>query len=463
MILRDGTKKVAQKYGTQSLSRSCSPPELPNANDEKITSISGRSTPSNRVCPNPNETELQAFVCETSPGRSLSPCIKAVSAAAFTQAFEGSVYMDYIPSLLASKEWSPALQQCFEAASLMYFSQSNPKLRLLTQAQAAFSNAVQDVNEALSRDHATDSDSLLASVMLLALYATFSPASSQNLSEWSIHFEGAITLLSKRSPDSYSSRHTQNVLSHVLSFGAMHVFRSKQQMPARFVKLLKYSVQMKQPIQIDFWHIIAAIADLQHMLDTNNYQPLNVALQAQAIDQQLEMLYNAIVYFNEHEDIRKSYGLCGQYPSVRQFQSLNTLRIGRMKLNGIIHSQINLYIKLNTYGAGWNCDRLTTLAQDAVQIANSMVEQIHHSIPETLQPSCQNPQYPSNSNAWICSFVWPLMEILNSRIISEEWKDKIRTQLVKFAKISDNNVVSNMALESARGTCPYQRYVISLL
>lgn len=386
-----------------------------------------------------------------------------MSVAAFIRDLEGIVYLDYIPGLLASNEWSAGLQQCVEAVSLMYFSHSNPNPSLLPEARVAFRDAVQNINEALTYDNVTDSDSILASVMLLALYSTFSSADSQNLWEWNMHFEGAIALLSKRSPDSFSSRHAQLVLTHILSYSAMHVFRSKQRMPARFHKLFQHSVQMDQPIQIDFWDIIGAVIDLQHLLETHDYHALDVIIEAHAIDQRLEALYNKIVYSSDQEGIRASYGLSGEFPLSRQIQSLNTLRVGRLRLNSIIHSHTNICLKLDTHSPGWDFDSLTALATSSVRNADSMAEQIHQTIPETFRPSCKNPYYPSNSNAWICSFVWPLMEILSSTTVSGEWLEITATQLSCLAKSSDNSVISSMALESARGTDYYQKYVMPVL
>lgn len=390
--------------------------------------------------------------------RSLSQSKTTLSIALFTKTFEDSAYLDYVPNLLLSPQRSQVLDTCFEAVSLLYCSQHNSYASLLPEARETYHKAIPQVQNAISDTGNFSSDDLLASIMLLALYTLLLPDAS-NLDMWALHFQGAVALLLQRSPEYLHGKAVQNILSHMLSFGAMHAFQTWQPMSPQLLSCLRYSLQVDHSIQVRFWQILVAVTELQHTIKSSENLEPEMIDRLQATDEQVKSFYNLCAHGPAHErDVWQEHGHENDYPVRRKMQPLNNLRVARIRLNELIYIHATYCIESHKYSFGQDRTQLESQALRARQTVETLAEQICHSIPETFRPEHAAGKYPANLDAWIFGLAWPLVEVIDASLVSQKLRASAALQLRWFSEISSNDAVINMASELAKGSRNSGRY-----
>lgn len=185
LLFRDSTRKTALHYDAQPVASSdpdqdesarglqAAPPSLDCGGvSESLPSVHDEGA----------KRALYALYAWERLSQPLLQPVEASAIAKFTQAFEGSVDLDYIPGLLVSVECPRAFHSCLESAAMMYFAQCLPYSHLLTQARKSYGTALHELNKSLFQAQGECPHSTLASIMLLALSSTLFPVPSQDLS-----------------------------------------------------------------------------------------------------------------------------------------------------------------------------------------------------------------------------------------------------------------------------------------
>lgn len=457
LVLRDKSHEVAQQYAKASL------PTMEHETDKSRPSRNGENIGfKSAIIPasalgHKDRAAYNHLFHNLVLTQQITPSSATCSVAMFTKTFKDSAYLDYLPTLLLSPKPSPILNTCLEAVSLMYCSQQKSKSSLLPQARATFQEATRKVREAISQTADVSSDDLLASVMLLALLAILSPDTQSELGMWDVHFKGAIALLHARSPETLQGKALQNILSQILNLGAMHAFQMKKPMSPQLLTCLRYSLQLEYSVQVQFWELLVKITELQHLIKERRYSDPEIIERLISIDTEIKAYYEAIVQGHDEDRVWKTYGHENDYPLHRRLQPLNNLRVARMRLNELIYIHAKNCIGSNKHNIGQNNIRLNSQTFTAAKVVQTMAEQIYRSVPDLFRPGHSTKEFPYNLNAWICSFVWPLAEVMHTSTVCQQLRDSTADQLKWFSKISCNESIIYMASESFGGSRDWGR------
>lgn len=79
---------------------------------------------------------------------------------------------------------------------------------------------------------------------------------------------------------------------------------------------------------------------------------------------------------------------------------------------------------------------METQANRAAKAYGEVVEEIYESIPPFLKKGQRQATPGTNTDMWICSFLWPFSKALESEgVLATDLTDRIRRQLEHFADV----------------------------
>ncbi|KIW87097.1 uncharacterized protein Z519_12208 [Cladophialophora bantiana CBS 173.52] len=385
----------------------------------------------------------------------------------FVANFDQGVYLDYLLKLYGTTNWSPMLNASFEAVAMSYLGSHQRTTDLRRKTMERYSVALRKTTNAVSTPATAAQDDTVASVMLLALFTALSCEDTAEASRiWSKHVNAAMNLMVLRSPQGPDGPVVQNLLSHVIGSIHLDCYAQGKALPRLLTLLRHQSLLSTDDFQLRFWDLIDALINLRLATAENRIHHLDVIKQALVLDGQAQALYGELAL--THDIIAHSEGgicISCDYQSHRRTQACNTMRMIRVDLNELLLSHAKRCMTLihdchSTSDQEW----LEMQANRATVLIREVVEELYESIPPFLKRgqyrrTVANPR--TNSDMWICSFLWPLSKVAAlSDTLSVELRDRIRRQLEHFAEICNNHQLSRAILQQAQGRFTLVQYVL---
>jgi hypothetical protein len=345
--------------------------------------------------------------------------------------------MDYLPSLYEQPTRSRAFEASLHAVALSQLANSQATYDLNAQASKMYSTALCETNLALDCKSEPVQDDTLAAILLLALYTVVSGHLSGASAVWSLHINGALTLMLERPPEALSGRISQLLLSHLMSALLLDCFRCRKRLPPQFKQLCSLSGLARDGFQLRFWALMADLLELQEIYGevsscsfvSQRLEELDEAVAAlmKELPNHRQGAPSPFLDFHRYTDRRQVYGwnvlrlvrmnvLEMRIASMRQQSALGSLNPNR----GSLHSLTELY-------------RLT--ARDTVQSLPSFVD---------IDALASN---EGNLMSWICGLIWPVSQAVRSGLLAEATVHEAQTVMFQLADRSRDRYIASMIHE----------------
>ncbi|KIW53730.1 hypothetical protein PV05_09276 [Exophiala xenobiotica] len=387
-----------------------------------------------------------------------------VAIAFFVFNFNGGVYLDYLPRLYGAADRSSLLEASFEAVAISYFSSRRRCPSLMRQAMERYSIALRETNHAVSTPKKAAQDDTVASVMLLALFTALSCDAAEALPVWSKHVSAAMELMLLRVSRDSSSDTDQHLLSHIVSSVYLDCYAQRKALPLSLSLLRRRSLLSTQ-FQLQFWTVTDTLAGLRQDAIEGRLEDLDVLKQALILHRQARSLLEHLT--RTHDIIAHAQGhirISCDYETHRRIQARNTLLMILMDLNELLCVHGRRYVSMSPEYHALDRMWMETQANRATKAYGEVVEEIYESIPPFLKKGQRQATPGTNTDMWICSFLWPFSKALESQgVLATDLTDRIRRQLEHFAEVCDNRQLSKVIVQlSESGTAPAHFHALYL-
>lgn len=375
-----------------------------------------------------------------------SPSSQAINF--FLTAFAGGVYLEYLPVLLRSREGTGALEASFEAVALSYMANDRNRSDLRQIAQERYGNALSLATTALTRPETATTLDAMVSILLLALFSTLSTDSVEEAQDtWSKHILGICAVVAANpSAATFQTASGQGVLHHLISAIQVDHFQRGKPFPPQLQAL--YSASSHDGLEVEFWHVLGRLAELQSQADkakvTLSYLASLHALEArlQALFELMPLNYPHAFHINEITEDYDGLKECDipryTFPSYRNAQTWNTLRMMRLSMMDLLVSAKTSYLMENPAIADEQANILKDSIRSAYECIEQTVVQICGTVPNDLRPSnwIEDPDSRFLWSAWGRSLIWPLAKAKDSPNCPQKLQDYIERQLTILGNLS---------------------------
>lgn len=255
--------------------------------------------------------------------------------------FEHGVYYQYLPAIYSSHPSSRPLKVAVEAVGLRCLSLARNEGRLMVKARENHASALKSTNQQISclTQRVAPCD-IMASILLLALFAVMSSDSRTAQSVWTKHVDGAFATFVawefQQGSVSICTQATQNLLGHIVNCIQLSCLQRRIRLPTRIDRVYRYlpphNIQARlhdiidslaepcwKPSQ-DVWIVSARLQELYN-LDAD----ISSTLEFLQVSQPFEIQSATGSLPNEP--------VCHKYVSHRSAQVWNFVRVLRLLLN----------------------------------------------------------------------------------------------------------------------------------
>jgi hypothetical protein len=346
---------------------------------------------------------------------------------------------------------SELLETSLEAVSMLCYARQTRRDGLMQSATLTYSLALSKAQEALDATAQATQDHVLASVMLLALYAALSADSANASTAWTKHIYGALAVAAIRPRESFKSLAAQKLLSHVISSIQLDCVQRRERIPAQ-LRLL-YDVAMPGgSFYLRFCNLIESLAELRAAAAKDHFRRTSTPGKVLELDREAGILLDLMPFSENFDIVKEANGeVYHVYSGHRSAQAWNTLRLARLALMELMPpDDAFTYVDASR--------EFSLLDSRPSSVVASTIGDICHSVPRFLRPT-QRAESQPDSNSWIYSLIWPLAQSLASPFISRQLHERVLNQLLHFSNISKDPQIGTAARMLCQGEAAHDWYV----
>lgn len=290
-----------------------------------------------------------------------------------------------------------------------------------------YSEAVRDINSALSTSNLATDDATLGSVILLGLYEALTFDGSKSPTNWANHIEGALQLVGMRGDAQFDTPLGRALFIDVADCARLSYHKRLIPVPPSLLRLEK-TLRKNGPLDGDMSHISDGIAAMiAGMTDksSDRHQPVRVVAQGRLLELEIrkftETLWEMQPYSQQTTTDAAAYnGVSHSYNSAHAARHWNGLRLMSMFVNKWICRAANEAIAAQLSGYQI-CDisEMTAIIEKATAQVNEMAEGVLGSIPffkTQAEARCSSVAFAR----WL---IWPLTVVATSTLVPDEARE----------------------------------------
>lgn len=344
---------------------------------------------------------------------------------------EGS-HAKYLKDLLRPETDLTTLYKTVAAVSLMCFSFSKADPRLQREARSKYVQALGEINTELQTHPDEIGNDVVASILMLGLFVALSSGKNEASEHWSIHVNGALSVMMLGSKDRYPCPTRQKLLYHVLSMKQIDCMQRGIVIPMDLLTL--YRSSLAGDYQTQFWEALHELALLRAASSANEYHSQSVVNERfnklneriAQLKKDLPSALNDSAYERHDKPIFDTLSI--DLESVRAHNTLRMMQI----------SVLETFESLNMHTGAQDIPDHPRCLSPEFQTTLSLVEKISVEILGSVSIWCNQIRKQvdcrSSMGAWGQSFIWPLVTVGKCPLLSTPVRDLASQYLSTIAE-----------------------------
>lgn len=328
---------------------------------------------------------------------------------------EGS-HVKYLRDLFRPDMNLTTLYKTVAAVSLMCFSFSRADPRLQRDARSKYIQALAEVNMALQRHPNEIGNDVVASILLLGLFVALSSGKNEASEHWSIHVNGALSVMMLGTKERSSCPTRQKLLYHVLSMKQIDCMQRGIVIPMDLLTL--YRSSLAGDYQTQFWETLHELALLRATCSSNeNISKIIINERFNKLNERISQLrkdlpsaLNASAFERHQTPIFDALSI-----DLESVRAHNTLRMMQLLV-------LETYESLNMHTEAQDIPDHPRCLSPEFQETLSLVEKISVEILGSVSVWCNQIRKQVNNRSsmgvWGQSFIWPLVIVGRCPLLS---------------------------------------------
>jgi hypothetical protein len=362
--------------------------------------------------------------------RSIDPSYEKTAIGFFFHHYAEGSHVKYLKHLFRPDANSTVLYKTVAAVSLVSFSFSRADPRLQRDAKLKYAQALDEVNLSLQGHPKTIGNDVVASILLLGLFVALSSGINGAPQHWSIHVNGALSVMMLDAGDQFSCPIRRRLLYHVLSMKQIDCMQRGIVIPSDLMAL--YHSLLSAVYQTQFWEILHELALLRAASSANEFARYCDAFER--FDQlneriaQLRKDLPAALDTSAFQDNLLHETMGFHLESVRAHNTLRMMQLSALEIYG----NFDMFAGTQHTSAdrlGQECPRIPPLIENiSAEILGSVALWCDLA---RRQKDCR-----SSLGAWGQSFIWPLVMVGKCPLISTSVKNLASQYLATIAEVA---------------------------
>lgn len=235
LYFRDESEAVSRKVNAKNKKKSC-------GSRSKDSQIDGQETALVHVEIKPPQRGYQ-HLCARNPAQDITS--QAIDF--FLSSFVEASHFEYLRLVYNSASDQGPLTATTQSAALASLAMQLRDSQLMQLARKQYSDALALTNAALRRPKDAVQDSTLISVLLLGLFESLAFEGRQSPESWTVHTQGAATLIRLRGKSQFESEFGRRLMAQVSSYVHMSSAQRKVRPPLDFQELEHQALALMDP------------------------------------------------------------------------------------------------------------------------------------------------------------------------------------------------------------------------
>ncbi|KNG88057.1 hypothetical protein ANOM_004101 [Aspergillus nomiae NRRL 13137] len=352
----------------------------------------------------------------------------------------------------------PAILTLISAVGLVSLAYLRNAPTLTQAARQTYSWALRDVRAALADPAEAASDQMLVAVMLLVLYETVTSNSSNSLSPWDRHADGALALVQLRGVGQLRNRIGRNIFLNLRTEVLINCLQRGVRVPITLINWMSearhFETAEEAPagnladLIVNACAVLASVkeeatdkADLSHYMSTllSIDQDFKCWIESLPTDYQ----YNTLTIPNDSGEIY--LGRYDTYSGVEMVHIWNLQRCARITLH-----QALVDLLLIHFDMGFS-PSTPSPSRDLLSTSNTVIREsssdICHSVPYILH-LCDKPGKPGDvRGACIIPLLWPLYIAGTAHTANDTLRDWVIAQMNNIENVTGIQRAKFVALD----------------